>query len=55
MPAPGLAGQRPPGFGSTRYEKRNTVERAISKLMQLRPSPPAVATSAGLLPRRRHR
>ncbi|WP_256339307.1 IS5 family transposase [Streptomyces sp. 1222.5] len=30
----GSWGGRPPGFDSTRYKKRNTVERAINKLKQ---------------------
>lgn len=36
----GHAGGRPPGFDPVRYRKRNTVERAISKLLNYR----AVAT-----------
>jgi transposase len=36
----GSRGGRPPGFDKDRYKERNTVERAINKLKQLR----AVAT-----------
>ncbi|MEU9314107.1 IS5/IS1182 family transposase, partial [Streptomyces sp. NPDC048256] len=32
----GSTGGRPPGFDKERYAKRNTVERAISKLKQFR-------------------
>jgi hypothetical protein len=37
---------RPPGFDEERYKKRNTVERAINKLKQSRPSPPVMTSAA---------
>ncbi|UKY55573.1 transposase [Streptomyces inhibens] len=42
----GSRGGRPPSFGEERYKKRNTVERAINRLKQHQPWPPAMTSAA---------